>query len=1221
MGRPNSDGRSDSRFNDFLTHREYLCQALVGFGLVLFCITAIFSSASAQSNVTMWSEGKTPDLAIVVQGDAAALQGDVEAISLALLKTTETSNFAVVPTSVDTSVIYINSDQHADPELLDQVENIVETNTTASSTFVLGSGSADVRLRQSIEREALLAVGLVSVVAGAILALTYGWRVGIGVACGLGASATLATILGSLLNPGFNGSVLSTNLPAIAASQIVVAVIGYHATRTPSASGDRRSTMVRSFDVVRGQAFPMAVVIGQLFLVWLFVELFFPPSNPTLSILIGACAGAIVGVALGSLLVEVGGVSFGRPSPRLLDVLREQELAKIIKLSVAGVIVFVTVVGVLNSFGRPSAGSLDQSSLEVRSSLAAELASAGDLTEAIVLTASPKPETELVDRFVVEVSNWPAVQMVQTSSALVRQGLSVDNAEIGRSRPFVGLDTDDSQMVLVVPNGGERSRSTQQLVLDLQEREETLGFRVDGTRLDEVDLERRSGSLLMSLVLISCLAALVAALAVGGSPSTVLLFFATRLFLLLGSIGIGSALVSAGSVDELVLVVLVVSIALGWFEVSYWTSKERGTFEHRSVSSPRYGSVAYRMRTPMRSSSAGFCSLAAIGSAWMFADAPFIRPIGMAFVVVPAVVTAAINVLLPAVLRYGSTFGSEWSLSSLTPNKLTSVGPSMLAFATQPLARQRARPAKPSRLRPLARSTGFEPSLTNDREESPIDAVPDGSDLEIDEDIDEVAPSTSEVTESPESSDDQIEDDRQTDSTPEPIDGFSDLTIVGEGGFAVVYRAVDSAGSVVALKVLTTTNSESGRRRFDREKDALEALSEVDGVVELLGSGVTEGGSPYLVLSYLEGGTIANGIRNQPYNWHEAYELGCKLAETLAACHRRGVFHRDLKPSNVLLDADGQPHLLDFGSTEIVDGRSLSSRPAFTPNYSPPEVLAVGNKGSDGGLVDVYGLGVLLWSMVAGRRPFVSDDSDSDEIPTIFNRVATEELAPLTGVPNWFRDVVEKAVDKRASRRFGSVAEMHTALVKRSLLEGPQKPVPEMQAGQSRSSKVRRTSKAGFIGLFARRSSDGRNPSPERPKPFPSRTRSNVDWSAEASRLILADFQLASSPGDHSVDEVYAPGTEVYEMAQEMRSHYLEAGHKIIAEKPMVLTVNVINTDAPVRLEVEVAHPPYVLLDADGSQLESHPFERRRSDLWLVETDAGYRISTIALRASEQYES
>ncbi len=1282
-GASSVDRRLNSRTIASWSVSPRMLQVLIA-GLLGVCgIVSSAHTAFAQSSVTSWSTGRSAEIAVVLQGQPNALSQDVLTLSGAFRNNPDTSNFAVVPTAVDTSVIYIIPRTPSEHTLLDTVERIADSNSTTTSISVQGSGAADIRLQRSIEREALLAVGLVALVAGAILALLYSWQVGVGIAAILGMSAILATGLGTLFDTRFNGSVLSTNLPAVVASLVVVAMMGYHVTRTApvsAASDDLRSTLDASVDVVRKLGRPVAFVGGQLILVWFVVELLFPSSNPVTSSLVGIVAGSIVGLFLVPLLVQMGGVSFDRPSQRLRNILREHEMAQTIGLGIVALCVLVTVVGVLNSFGRPTAGSLDQSALNTQSSAASVLRANGDLTEAVAVNVAAGADQESVDQFALEISTWPAVRLVQTSTLVALEGIGTDNNQVERERPFTALKTDDSQLVLVVPIGAERSNSTQQLVLDLQAQNILQDATVETERLRDVEFEARQGWLLVSVIFLTCLAGLIAALVVGGDLAVALSFLVVRLFLLLGVVGIGSSLITGGSVDEIILIVLAVAIILAWFEVSYWTYLEPGLSSRRSSAIPVNVSSNLRMRTPIRSSSVGLVALSAVGLTWMFADAPFLRPMGMALVVVPIVVTAAINVLLPSVFSYAHEFESSDMVGRNSTLKRPGLRLAMPSFDGLPFGR--SRPVVVPRLRLLVPS---KPSETVTRKPDQVE-VEDGqsepsvqeasSDVEEGQsepsvqeapsDLEEGRSSTELVDEQSSNADVEIsvdgdeahleakaegteagvDDSLISEEPPVVIEGFSDLSVAGEGGFAVVYRAVDSSGNPVAIKVLNAVNDENERRRFDREKEALQTLADVDGVVELLGFGQTTAGAPYLALTYIEGGTIARRIRNRPYNWHEAYELGCQLAETLAICHRKGVFHRDLKPSNVLLADGDKPHLLDFGSTQIVDGRSLSTRAAFTPNYCPPEVLVVGNKGADSGLVDVYGLGILLWSMVAGRRPFVSDKSANEEMPMVFNRVATQKLEPLVGVPVWFKQIVEKAIEKNPSDRFGSVAEMHTALVTRSLLSDPETEQKDQNSsyGASLKRRIRNQPKIGFGDLFARRQPDmsdlfeEHKPTSANPvtgsatsvnaKPVQQtdhqtapNNQPKVDWSAEASRLILADYHLASSPASHQVDEVYFPGTEVYDVASRVRNQYLELGHQIVGDQPIVLQVDVINDDAPIRLEVVVAHPPYVVLDRDGKKLQSCPFERRRSALWLVETDNGYRISTIVLRTSEQDET
>ena len=131
------------------------------------------------------------------------------------------------------------------------------------------------------------------------------------------------------------------------------------------------------------------------------------------------------------------------------------------------------------------------------------------------------------------------------------------------------------------------------------------------------------------------------------------------------------------------------------------------------------------------------------------------------------------------------------------------------------------------------------------------------------------------------------------------IEGITDATRVGQGGFGTVYRAKQTAfGRTVAVKVLSTPGlDENELRRFEQECRAIGALSGHPHVVAVYETGHTPAGQPYLVLDYLPGGTLADRIDEfGALPWDEVADTGVKLAGALAAAHAAGVLHRDVKP-------------------------------------------------------------------------------------------------------------------------------------------------------------------------------------------------------------------------------------------------------------------------------------------------------------------------------------
>jgi serine/threonine protein kinase len=200
---------------------------------------------------------------------------------------------------------------------------------------------------------------------------------------------------------------------------------------------------------------------------------------------------------------------------------------------------------------------------------------------------------------------------------------------------------------------------------------------------------------------------------------------------------------------------------------------------------------------------------------------------------------------------------------------------------------------------------------------------------------------------------------------PYIIDG-----ILGQGGMGTVYRAhTDADDGVIALKVIKShlASNDTYRRRFFHE---VRAASEVRHrhLVPILDSGEA-GGSPYLTMPYMEGGTLEGRLKGSPIPVVKLLQVVADAAAGLGALHRQGIIHRDIKPANIMLDESGSAALADFG---LVKGESYTvltqvGQVMGTLDYLAPELIE-GNPASP--LSDIYALGCVAFECIAGSPPF-----------------------------------------------------------------------------------------------------------------------------------------------------------------------------------------------------------------------------------------------------------
>ena len=268
------------------------------------------------------------------------------------------------------------------------------------------------------------------------------------------------------------------------------------------------------------------------------------------------------------------------------------------------------------------------------------------------------------------------------------------------------------------------------------------------------------------------------------------------------------------------------------------------------------------------------------------------------------------------------------------------------------------------------------------------------------------------------------------DPFPRPFGRYILQKELGRGGMGIVYLAQDPALDIlVSLKVPhpEVAADAAALERFYREARAAARLAHPH-ICRIYDVGISEG-QHYLAMAYVEGDPLSEHIGEFAADPGRTAVLVRTIALAVEEAHRHGIIHRDLKPANVMIEADGQPVVMDFGLARRVETRDASqTREGVilgTPAYMPPE-QAAGNLEAIGPRSDVYSLGVILYELLTGRQPFRG--TTTAVLVSVMRDEPPRPSSLRPEVDPFLEAVCLKAMAKEPSQRYGSMADFAAAL-------------------------------------------------------------------------------------------------------------------------------------------------------------------------------------------------
>jgi serine/threonine protein kinase len=262
------------------------------------------------------------------------------------------------------------------------------------------------------------------------------------------------------------------------------------------------------------------------------------------------------------------------------------------------------------------------------------------------------------------------------------------------------------------------------------------------------------------------------------------------------------------------------------------------------------------------------------------------------------------------------------------------------------------------------------------------------------------------------------------------------MSTIGSGGMSVVYKAEDTKlGRLVALKFLLERycRDSGSLEQFHQEARTASALNH-PGICTIHDIDL-HGSRPFIVMEYLEGETLRDTLKKRGLTMSQAIQCGIHIADAVSQAHAIGIVHRDISPANLFVTRDGRVKLLDFGIARQLTSQRRRHSPC--PKLRAPRATLTGTihymspEQAQGyetdARSDVFSVGVVLYEMLTGRRPFAAEN-----MIEIINRVIESAPLPLRriapNVPEAIEALVNRCLDKRPDERFRNATELRDAL-------------------------------------------------------------------------------------------------------------------------------------------------------------------------------------------------